>query len=93
MDSNAAAQEKGLEAIGSLIANSGENAAKTREAVMPAVVEKGFLSVRAGTKQKAIEVAMLYVEVESGPAVIVSVFPPAPLLRRAKWPWGLLIFV
>ena len=73
MDSNAAAQEKGLEAIGSLIANSGENAARTRETVMPAIVDKGFLSVRAGTKQKAIEVAMLYVEVESGPAVIVSI--------------------
>jgi hypothetical protein len=40
---------------------------------LPGVIDKGFLSVRAGTKAKAIEVVILYVEIENeGSGVIVS---------------------
>jgi hypothetical protein len=36
-------------------------------------VDKGFISTRAGTKAKAIEVALLYIEVENdGSGVVVS---------------------
>jgi cytoskeleton-associated protein 5 len=72
-DTNAAAQEKGLEALCSLIRESGENSARTRGDVMGGVVDKGFISTRAGTKAKAIEVALLYIEVENdGSGVVVS---------------------
>lgn len=40
---------------------------------MGGVVDKGFISTRAGTKAKAIEVALLYIEVENdGSGVVVS---------------------
>jgi cytoskeleton-associated protein 5 len=39
---------------------------RTREAVLPALVDKCFGSTRTGTKQGAIELALDYVEVENG---------------------------
>ena len=70
-DSNAVAQEKGVECIVALIKYAGETAAKTREAVLPALVEKCFGSARAGTKTQAVELALQYVEVENGGAGVV----------------------
>ena len=71
-DSNAVAQEKGVECIVTLVKYAGETAAKTREAVMPALVEKCFGSSRAGTKVQAVELALQYVEVENaGTGVVV----------------------
>jgi len=71
-DSNAVAQEKGVECIVTLVKYAGETAAKTREAVMPALVEKCFGSSRAGTKTQAVELALQYVEVENtGTGVVV----------------------
>lgn len=41
--------------------------------MLSGVVDKGFISTRAGTKGKAVEVALLYVEVENdGSGVVVS---------------------
>lgn len=70
-DSNAVAQEKGLECLVALVKYSGETSAKTRETVVPALVDKCFGSARAGTKNNAVELALQYVEVENGGAGVV----------------------
>ena len=73
IDANAVAQEKGLEALVAFVKYAGETAAKTREVVVPALVDKCLGSTRAGTRNNAIELCLQYVEVENGGAgVIVS---------------------
>ncbi|TFK54917.1 ARM repeat-containing protein [Heliocybe sulcata] len=71
-DSNAVAQEKGVECVVALVKFSGETSAKTREAVVPALVEKCFGSARAGTKNQAIELVLQYIEIENGGAGVVT---------------------
>jgi cytoskeleton-associated protein 5 len=70
-DSNAVAQEKGLECLVALVKFSGETSAKTRDTVIPALVDKCFGSTRAGTKNQAVELSLQYVEVENGGAGVV----------------------
>ena len=70
-DSNAVAQEKGVECLVAFVKFAGETAAKTRETVVPALVDKCFGSSRAGTKAQAVELALQYVEVENGGAGVV----------------------
>ena len=70
-DSNAVAQEKGIECLVALVKFSGETSAKTREAVMPALVDKCLGSTRSGTKNHAVELALQYVEVGNGGAGVV----------------------
>ncbi|KAK0459692.1 microtubule associated protein [Desarmillaria tabescens] len=65
-DSNAVAQEKGVECLVAFVKYAGETATKTREVVVPALVEKCFGSSRAGTKAQALELTLQYVEVENG---------------------------
>jgi cytoskeleton-associated protein 5 len=67
-DSNVAAQEKGVECVIAFVKFAGENAARTREAVVPALVDKCLGSTRAGTKNGAIELMLQYVEVENAGA-------------------------
>lgn len=75
-DSNAVAQEKGVECVVAFVKFAGENAARTRDAVVPALVDKCFGSTRAGTKNQAIELALQYVEVEnSGAGIVGNVLP------------------
>lgn len=74
-DANAVAQEKGVECVVALVKFAGETAARTREAVIPALVDKCLGSTRAGTKNQALELILQYVEVENGGAgVVVSSF-------------------
>ena len=70
-DANAVAQEHGVECVVNLVKFAGENAARTREVVVPALVDKCFGSSRAGTKNHAIELVLQYVEVENGGAGVV----------------------
>lgn len=63
-DSNAVAQEKGTEAIRAFVEFGGKEAGSTREAVLPALVEKCLGSMRAGTKKAALEATLFYVENE-----------------------------
>lgn len=70
-DSNAVAQEKGVECLVALVKYAGETAARTRDAVLPALVDKCFGSTRAGTKSQALELSLQYVEVENGGAGVV----------------------
>lgn len=92
-DSNVVAQEKGVEALSTLVRESGENSAKwvyfysslvrrdclltldirLRADILPSIVEKCFGSARASLKIKAIEIALLWIEVENtGEGVVVS---------------------
>jgi cytoskeleton-associated protein 5 len=70
-DSNAVAQEKGVECLVNLVKFAGETAARTRETVVPALVEKCLGSTRAGTKNQAIELILQYVEVQNGGSGVV----------------------
>lgn len=63
-DSNAVAQERGMEAIRSFLLYGGKGAGATREVVMPAIVDKSFGAMRAGTKKVALEIVLLYAEME-----------------------------
>ncbi|KAJ7452458.1 microtubule associated protein [Mycena galericulata] len=75
-DSNAVAQEKGVECLVALVQYAGESAAKTRDVVVPALVDKCFGSTRTGTKTQAVELALQYVEVEnSGVGVVTDILP------------------
>ncbi|EEB93174.1 hypothetical protein MPER_08210 [Moniliophthora perniciosa FA553] len=75
-DSNAVAQEKGVECLVALVKFAGETAAKTREAVVPALVDKCFGSARAGTRAQALELVLQYVEVEnSGTGAVNDILP------------------
>ena len=72
LDSNAVAQEKAVECICNFVQWAGKSAGRTSETVMPAVVEKCLGSTRAGTKKNALELCLLYTEVEdSGDNVVV----------------------
>ena len=70
-DANAVAQEKGVEAVIAFVKFAGETAARTREGVVPALVDKCLGSTRQGTKTKAIDLILEYVEVENGAAAVV----------------------
>ncbi|KAF4614809.1 hypothetical protein D9613_003047 [Agrocybe pediades] len=71
-DANAVAQEKGVECVGALVKFAGESVARTREVLVPALVDKCIGSTRAGTKNQAIELVMQYVEVENAGAGVVN---------------------
>ncbi|KAK7014891.1 cytoskeleton-associated protein 5 [Favolaschia claudopus] len=83
-DSNAVAQEKGVECLVALVKYAGESAAKTRDSVVPALVDKCFGSTRAGTKTQAIELALQYVEVENGAAGVVNDLLPGLAAKQPK---------
>jgi cytoskeleton-associated protein 5 len=70
-DTNAVSQEKGIECLVALVKFAGENAARTREVVVPALVDKCYGSARAGTRNHAIELSLQYVEVENNAAGVV----------------------
>ncbi|KAF8212269.1 microtubule associated protein [Mycena galopus ATCC 62051] len=83
-DSNAVAQEKGVECLVTLVKYAGESAAKTRDTVVPALVDKCFGSTRAGTKTQAIELALQYVEVENGGTGVVTDLLPGLSAKQPK---------
>lgn len=70
-DSNAVAQEKGVECLVAFVKFAGESAARTREAVVPALVDKCLGSTRVGTKNQSLELILQYVEVENGAAGVI----------------------
>ncbi|KAI0637060.1 ARM repeat-containing protein [Trametes polyzona] len=83
-DANAVAQEKGLECLVAFVKYAGENAARTREVVVPALVDKCFGSARAGTKAQALELSLQYVEVENGAAGVVENILPGLGAKQPK---------
>ncbi|KAG0707800.1 armadillo-type protein [Suillus ampliporus] len=83
-DSNAVAQEKGVECLVALVKFAGETTTKTREAVVPALVDKCLGSARAGTKNQAIELILQYVEVENSAAGVVADIIPGLSAKQPK---------
>ncbi|KAG8968617.1 Microtubule-associated protein, microtubule dynamics during spindle orientation [Tulasnella sp. 419] len=83
-DSNAVAQEKAIDALNSLLEYAGENAAKTRDAIVPALVDKCLGSSRNGTKAKAIELILRYIEVENGGEAVVRDILPGLSAKQPK---------
>ena len=73
-DSNAVAQEKGVECLVALVKFAGETAVKTRDGIVPALVDKCLGSTRAGTKNQALELILQYVEIENGGVGVVVRF-------------------
>ncbi|SJX62376.1 related to STU2-Microtubule-associated protein (MAP) of the XMAP215/Dis1 family [Sporisorium reilianum f. sp. reilianum] len=64
VDTNAVAQEKGVDAVCAFVEFGGQPAGKTREVVVPALIEKCLGSTRAGTKKNALELISFYAEME-----------------------------
>ncbi|KAJ9476251.1 Protein STU2 [Pseudozyma hubeiensis] len=64
VDTNAVAQEKGVDAVRAFVEFGGQPAGRTREFVVPALVEKCLGSTRAGTKKNALELISFYAEME-----------------------------
>ncbi|KAF8478461.1 ARM repeat-containing protein [Russula ochroleuca] len=83
-DSNAVAQEKGVECVIAFVKFAGENAARTRDSVVSALVDKCFGSTRAGTRNQAIELALQYVEVDNGGAGLVENVLPGLAAKQPK---------
>ncbi|KAI7849124.1 armadillo-type protein [Circinella umbellata] len=73
-DANAVAQESGLNVIYEFV-NNAPNASSTRETVVPAIVEKCLGATKAGTKQKAIDILLLYAEIDVADPVVELVIP------------------
>ncbi|KAI9315486.1 armadillo-type protein [Dichotomocladium elegans] len=73
-DANAVAQEAGLNAIYEFV-NNAPNAVSSRESVIPALVEKCLGAMKAGTKQKATDIILLYVEIDVADPVVELVLP------------------
>ncbi|XP_055592596.1 protein mini spindles isoform X2 [Uranotaenia lowii] len=69
IDSNAAAQEKGLEATLVFVENSG-NAGKTVGEVMSGIITKCIGAPRAKTKDLAVQITLMYVEIEKHETVL-----------------------
>jgi cytoskeleton-associated protein 5 len=81
VDANAVAQEKAIECLVSLIKFAGETAAKTRDVVVAALVDKCLGSTRAGTKNNTLELILQYIAVENSGAGVVVCFVVAFLGR------------
>ncbi|KAH8099483.1 ARM repeat-containing protein [Cristinia sonorae] len=84
LDANAVAQEKGVECLVAFVKFAGESAARTREAVVPALVDKCLGSTRAGTKNHSVELILQYVEVENGAAGVINDLLPGLGAKQPK---------
>lgn len=75
-DSNVFAQEAGIKALKDFLEFCGKEACiKTRNIVIPSIVEKCLISARSGTRQKSIDVILLYVELDSPGPVFDDLLP------------------
>lgn len=75
-DANVVAQEAGIGLLLAYLEFSGaHNAVRTRSSAVAAIVEKCLGSTRAGTKTKAIDVCLMYVELDTGEPVIEDLIP------------------
>ncbi|KAL9553831.1 hypothetical protein MBANPS3_003097 [Mucor bainieri] len=74
VEPNAVAQEAGLAALVEYVSNA-PNASSTRETMIPALVEKCLGATKAGTKQKATDIILLYAEIDTPEPVLEFVLP------------------
>ncbi|XP_053685172.1 protein mini spindles [Sabethes cyaneus] len=78
VDSNAIAQEKGLEAALVFIENSG-NAGKTVGEVMSGIITKCIGAPKAKTKDLAVQITLMYIEIEKQDVVLEELLKGAEL--------------
>ncbi|GAA94578.1 uncharacterized protein L969DRAFT_20384 [Mixia osmundae IAM 14324] len=84
-DAHAAAQERALECVlAYLTYGPAQATARSRETVVTALVEKCLGSARAGTKLKAIELALAYVEVDDGADGVIADLTPGLKAKQPK---------
>lgn len=70
------AQENALSALQAYLECSDASFGKNlRPEVAPVVAERGLSAARVGTRQKSLEVLMLFVEVDGGEGVIADLIP------------------
>ncbi|KAL1915281.1 uncharacterized protein VTP21DRAFT_7557 [Calcarisporiella thermophila] len=74
LDNNVVAQETGLTVLISFVENA-PNAIGSRATILPAVVEKALGSARAGTRSKAIELLLWYIEIDTPDPVLTEIMP------------------
>ncbi|KAH7149041.1 armadillo-type protein [Dactylonectria estremocensis] len=75
-DSNVAAQQEAILALGAFLKFGGrDHCVRTRNHTITPMVEKCLSSTRAATKQGAIEVLLLYIELDVSAPVIEEVLP------------------
>lgn len=75
-DSNVAAQETGISALTVILKQSSpESYSRTRDAIVPALVEKGLTSSKASSRTDATEALLLYVEMNNCKEVIELMIP------------------
>ncbi|GAV29765.1 hypothetical protein PMKS-003267 [Pichia membranifaciens] len=75
-DSNVAAQETGLCALTMILKQSSpETASRSRDILVPALVEKGLTSSKASSRSEAIEALLLYAELDSCKEVVELMVP------------------
>ncbi|KAI9483394.1 MAG: armadillo-type protein [Benjaminiella poitrasii] len=74
VEPNAIAQEAGLSAVMEYVSNA-PNAISTRDTIIPALVEKCLGAIKAGTKQKATDIVLLYAEIDTPDPVVELVLP------------------
>ncbi|CAH2451108.1 Microtubule-associated protein [Komagataella phaffii] len=75
-DSNVVAQEAGVAALCKFIQFVDPSLSlRTRDVVVPSLIEKTLASTRAGTKSKSIEALELYVELEDPEPVVNHILP------------------
>ncbi|KAJ3300457.1 Microtubule-associated protein, microtubule dynamics during spindle orientation [Borealophlyctis nickersoniae] len=73
-DANLVAQEAGMGAVLAWVKNA-PSATKTRSVLVPMVVDKGLGSTRAGTKAKALDLLMMFIEIDIAEPVIEDIIP------------------
>ncbi|KAK6342598.1 Microtubule-associated protein, microtubule dynamics during spindle orientation [Orbilia javanica] len=75
-DSNVAAQLEGINCLHAFLQFGGPNAgARSRPHTIPALAEKGIVSTKAATKAKAIDVLLLYIELDTPAPIIEDLLP------------------
>ncbi|KAK6503925.1 Microtubule-associated protein, microtubule dynamics during spindle orientation [Arthrobotrys conoides] len=75
-DSNVAAQQEGINCLHAFLQFGGTNAgARSRPHTIPALAEKGIVSTKAATKAKAIDVLLLYIELDTPAPIIEDLLP------------------
>ncbi|KAK6533220.1 Microtubule-associated protein, microtubule dynamics during spindle orientation [Arthrobotrys megalospora] len=75
-DSNVAAQQEGINCLHAFLQFGGPNAGtRSRPHTIPALAEKGIVSTKAATKAKAIDVLLLYIELDTPSPIIDELLP------------------
>ncbi|KAJ1918219.1 hypothetical protein IWQ60_007555 [Tieghemiomyces parasiticus] len=73
-DTNMIAQESGITALVTYL-RMAPDAPRTRETVLPILIDKGLASTRAGTRTQTLEAVLMYVELDVAEPVVEALLP------------------